>query len=425
MGKTRCTIFLEYIPPYHGSDKPIFELTQHLDKSKFKVTYVVLPPLMALWELHHNLHNSRRIKYLFKFKNEKINNIKRILLPGWLLKCWKKRLYPSYIITFIYLFIKLIRLKKQFDSEINFINHPSPFTGLLGLLISKIFRKRIFMHCPDLISLYAIAVMVLGNHKSLIKEKGSFILEKLLLNQSDKILAVNSYIRDYIIRMKIKRKKIEIFPNGVDTSLFNPDIDNSKLIKKYNFDKFFNIIFVGIIEDWAGINTIIDSAKMLYNSHPNIRFLFIGDGKARNKFENMKNQANIKFLGYKPHKIIPQFIKSADIALLTFPNKQAYQAAHAASPLKIFEYMALGKPVISTYLAGLKDVIEPYKSGIFIYQRNPEELTKKILELYENENMRKKIGLTARKTIMQRYDWNVISRSFEQICFLSMLKEPK
>lgn len=412
----KFTIFLEYVPPYQGSDRAIFELTQYLKKSKIELNYIVIPPLRALWELNKNLNQSKRLKYLYNLKRKTSKEVQRIILPNWILKCWKKNLYISYILTFIYILLTLIKLKKKIDSEINIINHPSPFSGLISFLFLKIFRKKILMGCPDLISSYGIDIM--EESKSTLKGKGLIYLEKILTLFSDKIFTINNYIRDHLIKLGIKKEKINIIPNAVDIHLFNPNIDNSEFIKKFNLKNSFFVTYVGHIENWAGINLIIDSAKLLYNSNPDIQFLFIGDGNERIKLMNANIQANLKFLGLQPYELIPFFIKSSDIAIVTFPNTLT---SHAASPIKVFEYMAMEKPIISTYLEGLKDVIISYKNGIFMYKNEPEELKNKIIELFENEKLRIELGLAARKTIIEEYNLNLISKKFQKLCY-SILK---
>jgi glycosyltransferase involved in cell wall biosynthesis len=86
------------------------------------------------------------------------------------------------------------------------------------------------------------------------------------------------------------------------------------------------------------------------------------------------------------------------------------------SPLKIFEYMAMGKPVIATPIGQIKDIIEDNISGRLIYSDQVEELKNAVIRLYEDKDYRDTLGKNARKVVMDNYTWEINARKIEDIC---------
>ncbi len=107
------------------------------------------------------------------------------------------------------------------------------------------------------------------------------------------------------------------------------------------------------------------------------------------------------FAGPQPHEAIPDFIAASDICV----NPAPYTIVHrAGSPGKVFEYMAVGKPVISTALESIEGVIIDGETGL-VAKPDAEDIAEKILWLIENPSIRDKIGKNAREKVVAEYQW--------------------
>ena len=178
---------------------------------------------------------------------------------------------------------------------------------------------------------------------------------KEILGQADIITATAKLLKkqteNYLDIFKIKNKQVLYLPNAVDSDLFNPNKTYEK--PKDLFQGKKTLIYYGTLwGEWINWEMIILIAK----SNPNNQINLIGDySKTESIIKNCPQ--NIHFLGLKPQKDLPQYLAYSDIAFLPFkPNA----IGQYVSPLKIFEYLAMNKPVLSTKLSDISEYKNVY-----------------------------------------------------------------
>ena len=127
--------------------------------------------------------------------------------------------------------------------------------------------------------------------------------------------------------------------------------------------------------------------------------MLVGDGPIRKMIEEMIKEENIEdkviFTGNVKHDNVPKFIAAMDICVI--PQSNEYR-----SPVKLFEYMAMSKPVIAPRLEPIELVVEHEKSGILFEQANENSFKEVLIYLMENNDEREKLAYLARKIIRQR-----------------------
>lgn len=414
----KILFFLEYYPPYLGSDRTIFELSKRFKGKKSQIYYVVIPPLRTLWEINQIGFKSDRVK---KFYNQHFNlgsksvkdpeNVFRIQIPWWLLKFWKKDLKFAYFLTSFFNLIKSISIFRKIKPQMIIINHPSPSSGLIALLLCKAFRKPFLMGFPDMISTYAMDLIELSSTDFLSKMLKR--LESFLLRHSPKIFTINDFLKNYLISINIDKDNIAIIPNGVSIQIFDHKKSGLQIRENYSLQNAFIVLYVGHIEKWAGVQEIISAASLLEPTNPDIKFLFVGDGMLRSESTKKNTPKNVIFAGPHPHLRIPDFIACSNVTISAFPNSIT---THAASPLKIFEYMAMEKPVITTYVDGLKDVLIDKENGIIIPSNAPKVIAEAIIKLKNSKELAQKLGKNALKTIQRKYTWEKSTNKLKEFC---------
>jgi glycosyltransferase involved in cell wall biosynthesis len=145
----------------------------------------------------------------------------------------------------------------------------------------------------------------------------------------------------------------------------------------------------------------------------NIKFLVVGEGDAFDDLKRIQREHNLEntliLTGRRPYEEIPGLIAAADICVL--PADPAEKVMHDGLPAKIYEYLAMQKPMISTKLAG---VMREFGEGNgVVYVDRPEDTIAKALELVGNDQV-KKLGLQARQFV-ESYSWDKIAAQFERI----------
>ena len=285
--------------------------------------------------------------------------------------------------------------------------------SLNSLLMSYTVAKKLkvpclFDICDDIISWINSSPQIPTLLKSIGKVVGSFMLERNI-----KITERITYSTEFLKRSySLPENKSVLIPNGVDTNLFYKRNEETKAKERFNISEDVLVLgFVGFLGEWVDLQTVFETIKILQDQ-VKIRLIVVGNGSKFARFKELsKNcgvQENVIFTGDVPYSEVPEYISYMDICLLPFDTSAVSQ--HAL-PLKLFEYMACEKPVISTPLAGVKEAVEDQ----VLYASNADELKQRILELYHNEELRKRLGKEGRRFVERNYSWNKICRKFEEV----------
>lgn len=223
------------------------------------------------------------------------------------------------------------------------------------------------------------------------------------------ILAMHPEVLDYYDTGK---SKVVCLTNGVDL----------KYLRLLKFNKIENkesfvISYIGHLSKRRGIESIIEASVLIKDKIPNILFILSGSMNAADKkwltrvIDSKKAKDYIIINSDLPHKRALEIINSSDICLsILSPNIRNYRYSY---PIKIFEYMALGKVVIGSDFPGMRSILKHWVNGILINPNDVSELTEAILEIYQNKELRIKIEDNALESA-NKYDWKKINCVLEQ-----------
>ena len=218
-------------------------------------------------------------------------------------------------------------------------------------------------------------------------DKGLKNTQKLLLsNSDDKNFAINYYNRS--------PNDIYMFKNGFEI--------NSSLAYKHNKNRF-TVLFNGTWIKRKGIDTLIESALILYNENIEINYLLIGTGKSKEDVLTMWPEPLRQFLNVIPffkHKEESEFLNSSSVFVLP--------SFFEGQPLSLIQAMANGKCCITTNCCGQKDLIEHTKNGFLFEPGDSSRLAFLIKQCYMDSNIVSKIGEAAKKSVSER-NWNIVS----------------
>ena len=240
--------------------------------------------------------------------------------------------------------------------------------------------------------------------KEIIKfEKIHFIrltrfFERLIFNNSSYIFVISSSLKKKLEILKINPDKIIVTPNGANLEKFYPRLKNPDLLKKYQLQNRFVIGFVGIPRAWHGVEFLLNSFRKIKKAIPQACLLFVGSEPT----PDLKHNNDIVFTGRVSHERIADYIALFDIAVLP-----AEYRLHA-SPMKIPEYMAMGKVVLAPNLENIRDLITNEKDGLLFTQDSVDDFTRKIIDLYNDPEKMKYLAQNAVRTTNSRLNWDSI-----------------
>jgi glycosyltransferase involved in cell wall biosynthesis len=235
-------------------------------------------------------------------------------------------------------------------------------------------------------------------------------------------VVVSSGVKEDLVNSyNIAIENVEIIPNGANTTLFRPmDQQNTKREIGLKPEKKY-ACFIGNLAPWQGVEYLIKAAPFVIKYIPEVMFLIVGDGTVRKELETRVKEMNISdyflFTGSVIYDRVPYYINASDICI------SIKKPVLPGSPLKVFEYMACGKPVIATKKSAYGfEILEEFGAGLLVDQDNPEEISNAITYLLKNPEESKKMGIAGRKVVIDNYSWRNTALKVEQICSSALMK---
>ena len=225
---------------------------------------------------------------------------------------------------------------------------------------------------------------------------------------AERVTIITERLRD---SFTISPSKTVVIPNGVDIQLFGNHA-SPELRKKLGLDQAFTLGYVGVLREWVDLEPVFSVVKGFESEEPNIKVLIVGEEGGVNKNKALAQWYGISdrviFAGTVPYVQVPEYVSCMDVCLIPFKNNALSQNA---LPLKLFEYMACEKPVVSTRLKGVMEAVQDR----VLYASNREGLKEKITQLYKNDKLRTKMGLEGREFVKDNYSWPRIYLKLEDV----------
>jgi glycosyltransferase involved in cell wall biosynthesis len=243
--------------------------------------------------------------------------------------------------------------------------------------------------------------------KMMLRSTG-YSLTLKLLRRSDMITAVSKGVAQELSGYGLNPNGVDVIWNGVDEAVFVPALNK-------NEDKY--ILYTGRLSARKGLFDLVECGRYVCNEYPDLKFIILGKGELLDKLK-----ARVDDLGLKDKFIFTGFVNSENLIRL-YQNATIFvlPSHYEGLPTTLLEAMSCRLPVVATYISGNVDVIENGKNGILIPPKSPQKMAEAISILLEDEELKKKLGENARKTIEQRFTWDIICNNILK-CYTTALE---
>jgi glycosyltransferase involved in cell wall biosynthesis len=247
-------------------------------------------------------------------------------------------------------------------------------------------------------------------------------IESWNIRHADLVLSINEGLREYTVRMGAPRDKTGVIRAGIDLDRYDPSkVKGDEIRKHYGIaDDDVVLFFMGWLYHFSGLKEVAIELAKVKDQWPSIKLFIIGDGDAYEHLKTIREDYHLEqqmiLAGKQPYDLIPELIAAADICLLPGYDNEIM---HDIVPIKMYEYMAIGKPIIATKLYGVMKEFG-IDHGI-IYTDKPEDVISKALELI-NEGILKNIGSKGR-VFVENNSWENITDECERTLVKIMIKE--
>jgi glycosyltransferase involved in cell wall biosynthesis len=238
-------------------------------------------------------------------------------------------------------------------------------------------------------------------------------LARRLYGTCDHIVVVSPAFKDFIRdRYGIEEKKIAVIENGVDIGLFKPQAKRPIGKERGRFV----VSYIGTLGFAHGLETVIEAARILQNTTPDIAFVFVGEGAEKAGLMHLCSRyrlSNITFVGEQPRSLVPQWISESDVCLVVLKNAPIFKTV---IPTKMLEFMACGRPVILSADGEARRLLEEAKAGMSVEPEKPAALAEAIRMLHGDAVLRSRFGDHGRA-----YIWRHLSREATASQYLTVL----
>ncbi len=194
---------------------------------------------------------------------------------------------------------------------------------------------------------------------------------------------------------------MELIPNGADPAMFGAS-DGREFRTRYGLEDKFVVMYTGAHGLSNDLGVVLSAAKLLLD-HPEIQFVFVGDGKEKPSLEQQAAQdalTNVLFLPSVGKLDIPAVIAGANACIAILKPLELYKTTY---PNKVFDTMAAGKPVVLAIDGVIREVVENAQAGVFCQPGNANVLADAILQLEHDRESANKMGENGRQYIVQHF----------------------
>ena len=368
--------------------KVVFELHSLSEMLSLSGHNVYAIDYESMWEKGSVISKKQEMNVARAYPNAKV----RLIRPSFI-----KIPIISRISAFIthYFAIRKVIKEKQIDA---IILYSVPTNGLQTLCLAKRFNVPIIFRSID--NLHKLV-------PNLFLSKITYLMEKIVYPRVNLVLTISPQLAVYV--KKLGASNVKILPLGVDTETFRLCMDTKELREKWSINENNKVVvFIGTLPVFSGLDTFICKFRHIVESVTEVKLLIVGDGKHRSSLEwlikvyGLENKVVIT--GFQPYESIPQFINLADVCINTFPVSGATKDAF---PTKVVQYMACGKPTVSTPLLGLKELGE--KQGIVF----THELETEVIRLLKDKSLREKLGKLALEYAKNTHSYDKVLSQLE------------
>lgn len=206
---------------------------------------------------------------------------------------------------------------------------------------------------------------------------------------------------------------VKVIPNAVDETVFKPSIDGSEVTLKYGLGNTRNVLFVGRLVPYKGLEYLLSAIEILQHEFVDIHLMIVGEGELRLKLVQLAEDLGIKelvdFVGHVPNSSLPPFYASSDLVVL--PSVSRLEAFG----ITLIEAMACGKPVVASSIPGPGEVVEDGITGYLVPPKDTVALAEAISRIVRDEKLANRMGKEGRKRIEENYTWERVASYYDRL----------
>lgn len=260
-----------------------------------------------------------------------------------------------------------------------------------------------------------------NERKSIVLSGLARSLELRAYRECDALVCVSETLKKLVVQESgVLPEKVVVVPNGVDTDLFNPERHEPKRLFAG-----FTVGFVGGLYNWQALDLLLEVLCDLRAESMDLSVVIVGDGIMyeiwQTQAQSLGIASNVIFVGRVPWVEVPQYIAGFDVCYTGQVELQVGKMYH--SPLKLYEYMAMAKPVVASAFEDAQRMLHQGKIGFLFEPGSKEDIKRALTLAYQSQEQLPVMGQQARELVVAHHSW--VARVKNMIAGLEQILEDK
>ncbi len=326
--------------------------------------------------------------------------------------------YVSYMVSAIFAFLFFCR-----RPQVIVATSPQFFCGWAGVVCSYLKWTRFVLEIRDI---WPESIVTVGAMKKGMATRVLEFLEKWMYRSANHIVTVGEGYKNNISQKVNVGERISVVTNGVDSDQFQPRSKDQAFLKDHELTDKFVCSYVGTIGMAHGLEVTINAAKLLkQQGRDDITFCLVGDGARRSALEKLVQENDVanlvKFAGRLPKSEMPCVLASSDCLLIHLKKTDLFETV---IPSKIFEAMAMQRPIIMGVRGESADIVRRSGSGIDMEPDNAADLAKAVIKLKDDSDLYQKLCQEGRRFADENYSRDVLAGRMREVLEAVATKNP-
>jgi glycosyltransferase involved in cell wall biosynthesis len=232
--------------------------------------------------------------------------------------------------------------------------------------------------------------------------------EEFIVKSTNIIVVTNEAKNEIVERLGVEVNKIIVVPNTVPNSYYEKSVFKNEILEKYKNN--FVLLYLGDTGLRRGLETSIESVSILKENIPTIKLVIVGSNSSdeilKKKVIELGIQNFVDFEGWQIETLFPSYIKASSICISPLHRNLHHDTTYAN---KIFQYMSFGKPVLVSDAKAQKNLIERTNSGLVHLEKNAQDFSDKVLQLYIDPALSDRLGKNGKQFVEEEFCWEKTS----------------
>ncbi len=242
-------------------------------------------------------------------------------------------------------------------------------------------------------------------YRGLANEKLALGVARLLMQEADGIVCVSEEVAEWVIRWRGHDRGVWVIPNGVNPEFFESGSVPGRQDPLPPLETPL-IAFCGSFRPWHGLDDLLEAFRLLVEGPvADAHLLCVGDGPFRQSFEDRVAELGltdrVHVTGYLPHAEVRHWLAAADVAVAPYPNLEEFYF----SPLKVFEFLALGLPVVAGNIGQVPEIVPHGERGLLYEPGDAQGLARGVAQMLTQPEAARKMALAGREWVAENATW--------------------